>query len=275
MSSEDKRRSDRLMLTIPLRAQGTDARGETFNTLARTVNLSRYGAQVQIPRPLRRGQTVRLVNPAAQGEADFRVVGLLAFSAEQGGAYGVECLESNGNIWQIQFPAQAGDEPADAKALLECRMCQTVALANLSVGELETLRTAGIVARGCQTCKAVTPARYAQIREAKEVAAAQGWIAAVARLAKPRRHRRICLQVPLGVRDSRDRFEVTRTENVSRGGLCFTSDKDYEAGQQVLVAFPASSLSREVEVPGQIVWQTPMEKSQRKVYGMHCERPGD
>jgi len=275
MSGEEKRRSGRVMLTIPLRAEGVDARGESFSTPARTVNLGRYGAQVQIPRPLRRGQTVHLINPAAPSEADFRVVGLLAFSAEQGGAYGVECLDSNGNIWQIDFLAESGDEPADAKALVECRMCHTIALANLSGGELEALRTVGIVARSCQTCKAVTPARYAEIRDAKQVAAEQGLMATMARLAKPRRHRRICLQIPLGVRDSLGRFEVTRTENVSRGGFCFTSDKEYEAAQQVLVAFPGGSLSREVEVPGQIVWQTPMEKSQRKVYGMRCERPGD
>ncbi len=275
MPSAEKRRSDRLMLTIPLRVQGVDARGEAFETSARTVVLSRYGAQVRIPRPLRSQQTVHLVNPIAQGEADFRVVQPLSASTENGGDYGVECLDSQGNIWKIHFPVPANGNPADAKALLECRMCHTISLADLSLGELEALRTTGIVAKNCESCKAVTPTRYAEIQVPRQAPADEGWISALARLAKPRRHRRVCLQVPLGVRDSHFGIEVTRTENVSRGGFCFTSHKSYQAGQQVMVLFPGNSISRQMEIPGDIVWQQPIEKANRKIYGMHCDRPGD
>jgi hypothetical protein len=275
MPSAEKRRSDRLMLTIPLRVQGVDARGEAFETSARTVVLSRYGAQVRIPRPMRSQQTVHLVNPIAQGEADFRVVEPLSASTETGGDYGVECLDSNGNFWKIHFPAPANGNPADAKALLECRMCHTVSLADLSLGELEALRTTGIVAKNCESCKAVTPTRYAEIQVPRQARADAGWMSVLARLAKPRRHRRVCLQVPLGVRDSLEGVEVTRTENASRGGFCFTSYKNYQSAQQVRVVFPGNSISRQFEIPGEIVWQQPIEKTSRKIYGMRCERPGD
>ncbi len=274
MLPSEQRRSDRLMLTIPLRAHGVDARGEAFETSARTVNLGLHGAQVYVPRPLESGQTLRLINVMAKVEADFRVVGMLSTLTEKGGNYGLECLDAKANIWQIQFPVASNGDGGDAKALLECRICKTVRLVNLSLGELEALRTAGIVGKSCQTCKAVTPARFAEIRVAN-LAFEGGWMSAVARLAKPRRHRRVCLQLPLGVRDSLDGVEVTRTENVSRGGFCFSSEKDYQAGQQVMVAFPGETVSRLMEVPGQIVWQRRPEKAKRKVYGMHCERQAD
>lgn len=273
MLTAEKRRSDRLMLTIPLRVQGVDARGEAFETLARTVNLSRHGAQVRIPRSLSIGQTIRLVNPLTRIEADFRIVAPLSPSTEQGGDYGVECLDVLGNIWQIHFPVAASEEAADARALVECRMCRTVAFAELTMGELEALGTAGIVAKPCPTCQAETPTRYAET--ARQGRVEDGWISAFTQLARPRRHRRACLQVPLGVRNAQGGAEVARTENVSRGGFCFTSEKDYQAGQQVLVAFPGNSITRRMEVPAQIVWQRKLERSRRKVYGMHCERPGD
>jgi hypothetical protein len=271
MLSLEHRRSDRLMLTIPLRARGVDARGESFEAPARTINLSQYGARVYIPRPLRRGQTLRLINLMAKSEADFRVIGLLSTSSEKGGNYGLECLDAQVSIWQIEFPVTSNGNGADAKALLECRMCKTVKLANLSLGELEALRTAGIVGRQCETCKKVTPSRFAEIRVAN-LAFEDGWMAALARLAKPRRHRRVCLQLPLGVRDSLDGVEVTRSENVSKGGFCFSSEKEYQTGQPVMVAFPGEAISRLMEVPGQIVWQRSLENTKRRVYGMHCER---
>jgi hypothetical protein len=259
------------MLTIPLRARGVDSQGEPFETPARTINLGQYGARVYIPRPLRSGQTVRLINVMAKSGADFRVIGSLSTSTEKGGNYGLECLDVHVSIWQIQFPVTSNGDGADAKALLECRMCKTVRLAKLSLRELDALRTAGMVGRHCETCKKLTPSRFAEIRVAN-LAVEDGWMAAIARLAKPRRHRRVCLQLPLGVRDSLDGVEVTRTENVSKGGFCFASETEYQTGQQVMVAFPGEPISRLIETPGQIVWHRSLENTRRKVYGMHCER---
>lgn len=273
MLTAEKRRSDRLLLTIALQVRGVDANGESFKASARTVSIGRHGAQVDIPRPLRKGQTVRMASSFAQGEAEFRVVAPISASTEKGGHYGVECLDAEGNIWQIQFPAVSDGETADARALLECRMCHTVTLAHLTLGELEALRTAGILAKSCETCQAVTPARYAEIPSAKPEPG-DGSVSTLPRLGKSRQHRRVCLQVPLGVRNL-DGIEVTRTENVSRGGFCFTSEKDYEAGQRVMVVFPGNTFSRKVEIPAEIVWQQAIQGTKRKVYGMHCERPSD
>ena len=67
MKSE-KRRSDRLMLTVPLRVQGNDPQGAEFAEEARTVTLNRHGARIQISRPLLSGQTIKIKNLVSRKE---------------------------------------------------------------------------------------------------------------------------------------------------------------------------------------------------------------
>jgi len=272
MTTSQTRRSDRLMLTIPLKVQGVDADGQEFEIPARTVILNRHGAHVKIPRKLRAGQTVRLVNLVTSSKAEFRIVRPVSTPSENGGDYGVECTEPDGDIWQIEFAPLENGEAADARALLECQICRKVYLAHLTLGELETLRTYGVVGKSCAACRTETPLRYADFGTVKLDTVDEGWKTLFSGFSRQRRHRRVCLQLPLGIRDGKGGVEVSKTENVSKGGFCFTSEKEYHAGQGVTVVFRGGTFSRNVEVPAQIVWQQRFEKNNRKIYGIQCER---
>lgn len=271
-TSNRSRRSDRLMLTIPLRVQGVDADNVEFDIPARTVVLNRHGAHVKIPRKLRPGQTLRLVNLLGRFEAEFRVVRQVSTSAGGGGDYGLEYVRPYEDIWQIQFSAPEDDDAADARALLECQICHQTALSRITLGELEVLRTYGVVAKSCSVCKLETPFKFTEFWNVAEGDVDVTWKMAFSVLARQRRHRRMCLQLPLGVRDDKGGLEITKTENVSRGGFCFTSDKDYQTGQGVTVVYRGGTFNRNVEVPGEIVWRQQFENNYRKVYGMKCER---
>src|SRR2546427_9179568 len=48
---------------------------------------------------------------------------------------------------QIEFAPLEDGEAADARALLECQICHKVYLTHLTLGQLETLRTYGIVGK--------------------------------------------------------------------------------------------------------------------------------
>src|SRR5215831_9235411 len=72
---EEKRRSQRVKLSIPLRVQGVDDAGTAYECEARTVDLNRHGARIQISRPLLGGQVIRVTNVANRREANFRVAG--------------------------------------------------------------------------------------------------------------------------------------------------------------------------------------------------------
>jgi hypothetical protein len=276
----EKRRSDRLMLTIPLIVQGTDANGSSFKEDARTITLNRHGARIQVSRPLRSGQTIKLTNLVGRREAEFRVVGPITPITPQGGEWGVECLDPKENIWGIQFPPASEEESAESKALLECRRCHGVALMRLSLVEVEVLETSGLLTRPCTTCELATPWGYAEKQVAmagpRDEAAMVAEAAAEARAAgqsgiEQRRHRRVSLQLPVLVRDYYGGAEITKTENVSKGGFCFVSEKDFHIGEGVLVICPYNPSAQNIEVRARVVRQTLVEGTTRKVYGVRYD----
>lgn len=272
----DKRRSDRLMLTIPLVLSGLDLKGAGFKEDARTITLNRHGARIMTLRLLSSGQTVRLTNLVSRREADFRVVGPLSPHSEKGGEWGVECIDGQQqNIWGIRFPPPpVGQEPESA-ALLECRNCHTVALLRLSLVEVEVLGTSGLLTKVCENCKANTPWGYAEKQvamgappEEAAMMAEAGVGTAPSKGTDLRRHRRVALQLPVLIRDYSGKFELTKSENVSKGGFCFASEKDFHVGEGVMVACPYSGSDQSLEVSAKIVRRQSIEGVNRKIYGV-------
>ena len=274
--SDEKRRSDRLMLTIPLTVEGTDARGHAFQDEARTLTLNRHGARIRTSRPLRAGQTLRLTNRLAQRKAEFRVVGPLAPVTERGGEWGIEYQNLEDDIWGIQFPPGAHDGDTVSKALIECRQCHTVALLPLSLVEVDVLETTGIISRTCAQCERETPWGYTEkqltmggtVREASLMKEAH----AAARGIEQRQHRRVSLQLPIRIRDFYGGSEITRTENVSKGGFCFVSETHYHIGGTLLVICPYDPAGPSIEIRARIVRQREVEGTRRKVYGVRYEK---
>lgn len=272
----DKRRSDRLMLTIPLHVSGLDLKGAGFKDDARTVTLNRHGARIMTLRLLSSGQTVRLTNLVSRREADFRVVGPLSPHSEKGGEWGVECLDGQKqNIWGIQFPPPPSGQEAESAALLECRSCHTVALLRMSLVEVEVLGTSGLLTKVCENCKSNTPWGYAEKQvamgappEEAAMLAEAGAGPAASKGADLRRHRRVALQLPVLIRDYSGKFELTKSENVSKGGFCFASEKDFHVGEGVMVACPYSGSDQSLEVSAKIVRRQSLEGANRKIYGV-------
>jgi len=276
----ERRRSDRLWLTVPLNLEGADANGQTVEHNGRATSLSRHGARIQYSVPLKVGQSIRLKSPATRHEAEFRVVELISPPGDKDGEYGVECLDDNENFWGIEFPLLPEGERADAKALLECRICRTLALLPLTLTEVEALRSIGKVGKHCQNCTTETPWCYAEGRvppthviEQAARNSSMGESSWMTSVMGPigRGHRRIIMQVPLGVRDSRGSAEVTRTENISKCGFCFTSDKRYRLGEVVMSVFPLDPVTRKTELAARIVREQSIKGSDRKFYGAAFE----
>ncbi len=278
---EEKRRSDRLMLTVPLEVRGTDLRGKEFRDDARTVTLNRHGARIQIKRPLARGQVLLLTNLVGRRGTEFRVVGPLSPITERGGEWGVECCNPAENIWGIQFPPFADGNAAESNALLECRTCHTVVLMRLSLVEVEVLQTSGILSKDCPSCGKVAPWGYAEkqvamggpAEEAAMMAEAQATAREGASGIDQRKHRRVSLQLPALVRDYYGGAEITKTENVSKGGFCFASAKNYHVGEGVVVVCPYNSAGENIETRARIVRSRVVEGTNRKVYGVRYDAP--
>jgi hypothetical protein len=93
--------------------------------------------------------------------------------------------------------------------------------------------------------------------------------------AEQRRHRRVSLQLPAMVRDYYGGAEITKSENVSKGGFCFSSEKNYLFGQGLLVVCPYNSSASNIESHARVVRRQEVEGTNRKVYGVRYTPQSD
>jgi hypothetical protein len=270
-ANSNRRRSDRLLMTIPLRAEWLDAEGRAVEHAARAISLNRYGARIRMPKALDCGQAVRLMSPIGHFRADFKVVDHIVPSDGEDHEYGVECLNDKENFWAIEFPDSDRVDGEDAHVLLECRICHSIALLPLTLKEVETLRTMGILARPCRTCLVETPWRFAAVRvPPNRMEDGANWLTANVEFIE-RGHLRVLMQLPLGIRDWQGSVDVTRTENTSDSGICFTSERKYLPGEIVSVLFPFDAATQTPETPARIVREEAIEGSNRRIFGATFE----
>jgi len=272
--AREKRRSDRILLTIPLSIQGEDENGQPFQADAQTSIINRHGGQIRINRRLRAGGTVRIINLVGRHSCEFRVVGPVAPFSEKGGEYGVEYLSQSENIWGIQFPPLEAGETVESNALLACRKCGQVKLLPLSLVEVEVLQTSGVLQILCEHCGATSQWSHAETQMERPVSEepagpVRGTAPAPGAQGKDRRrYRRVSLQLPVRVCGYDGRVEITRSENISKGGFCFVSDKPYQIGEGIMVTCPYHSTGENIEVRARVVSCRETEGNPRKVYGV-------
>jgi Tfp pilus assembly protein PilZ len=272
----ERRRSDRIKLTIPLRVHAKDEMGRTFQADAHTILVSRHGALIHLEHPLRLGQTVQLVNQVAKRDAHFRVVGPVSPLTEQGSDWAVESVDDKEGIWGIGFPSPPEGEAGEPKALLECQGCHAVTLSAVSFEEVDVLGTSGVLSRQCPNCGEAVPWTYALRRLAMEAPPGEVEMLSEAHAlltgADRREYKRVALQLPAMVRDYYGGTEVTRTWNVSKGGFCFVSEKTYLVGQGVVAVCPYQEAAEPIEVSARIVWRQDVPALRRRFYGVRYSK---
>jgi hypothetical protein len=280
---EENRRSQRVKLSIPLRIRGLDSGGRSYECEARTVDLNRHGARIRISRVLTAGEIIHVFNIANRREADFRVAGPVSPLTKEGGVfgvlgpvsgdpdkrrgYGIQCLDTSMNFWGITFPRAAQSDPPPPSALVQCRKCQTTALLNISLVEVDVLETAGILSWPCDACGEVTPWGYAE-KDPETQPVRESPVGEPSQDLHFRKHRRVSLQLPMRIRKYSGDVETTKCEDISKGGLCFVSQKHYYTGEGILVACPYDPNGQNIEVEAQIVRQEEIEDTNRKIYGV-------
>jgi len=270
-----RRRSERLLLTFSIRVEGADPKGTKFSETTRTLVVNRHGARIQLARLVTPGQTLRIVNLAGNRQADFRVVGPTQPASHQGGEWGVELQDEKKNIWGIEFPPLENND-LPCSALLECRVCQTVGLTNMSLVELDVLNSAGLLNRPCAKCADDTPWGYPHkplggMAAANPQTAAGEGVGSAATFKERRASARVSLRLPIRVRNWYGTEEFTKSENVSKGGIAFISEKRYEIGEAIQVTCPYNTGADNIESRARVVRRSEMQGTGRWVYGVRYE----
>ena len=102
--SEERRRSVRVLLRIPVRVRGESRAGQPVDEAAETLAVSRHGALVKTTTGLRPDSEVRVENPDNHQSATFRVVWTKAKPLDGAWHAGLELMAGKPTLWGIKFP---------------------------------------------------------------------------------------------------------------------------------------------------------------------------
>ena len=271
------RRTERVLIQVPIEVKGADAGGRPFRETSRTVVINHNGARISLRTTLRPESRVTITNLQNQMSCPFRVVSRVQKTIGLEPEWGVECLEPEIDIWGILFPeklpARAPEETVDV--LLACTVCHTRELAQLSLESYRGLVTKSLVTRDCGKCLDSTEWRLCFIEEGEEGDIGAPAIKEKTRLraagVERRRAKRLTAKLPLRLRTSDGAEEVTRTENLSKTGVCFYSRRQMMAGDRIALAVGDPSATPGHKLRARVVWVRAVGGDDQFLYGVELE----
>ena len=113
---DERRRSERLPFTIPVKVYGRTPRNHPFRDVTATMDVSLQGGLLDMKPRVKLGQTIRIVNSFTDEERECRVV--YVDSKKRGHRkVGVEFANGEGDFWHVYGPPvqlKPGSSPANA-----------------------------------------------------------------------------------------------------------------------------------------------------------------
>jgi PilZ domain len=292
------RRTERIMLEIPIRVFSYGGSAGGFSEDSRTLMVNRNGALIVLRHRVAPDEIIRIINLENFREDDFRVVGLSRQEGEAYAEWGVECLDKNRTLWEIDFPPPLDDKSLDGGALLQCRVCGKESFMVLSLTEISMLDSSGAIEKLCEKCGELTPWVYgADVRVAKKIhppaeipsaapalgegngevqristsspensppaALFQKWD----RKTERRIFRRLTLKLPILVRNQAGAMELARTENISKAGIGVGLELALALGEYVTVVCPYSGAGNQIEQKAEVRRRISLYGGQKWFYG--------
>jgi len=277
-AGQNKRRTERVLLRIPIEISGEDSGGKAFQEKTFTLIINRHGARVALRAHVRPGTLVTVKNLQSTLSARFRIVGPSGRSLGEGPEWGVECLQQRIDFWGISFPEIGGTSPKPelVDSLLECSSCRSRELAQLTLQQYRAANQAS-VRRECAKCRMSTEWRFVSEEGQRGMGAsalpATGAPVSEAEQGKDRRRaKRLTVKLPVRIRLQDGSEEVTKTENLSKTGVCFASGLSMRAGDRIFVTVGYSPGGSESEIAADVRWRKELDEAGRALYGVHLQQ---
>lgn len=274
LDQPEQRRTERLRLTFPIRVIGFNTADGDFTEDTYTLVVNQAGARIALKHRVVADDSIRVVNLENYNEAEFRVVGPTRLAGGEVAEWGVECLESSRNIWGIELPPPLSNSPEGAGALLGCRACQAQGFWPLTLMEVEVLDSTGLINRQCNACGKVTYWSYADTsRRPREFSPAEPVAPAlreadIKRKMEKRTHKRMAMLLPILVRNQKGEEEITKTDNISKGGVAVSLAMDLEVGDVLSIVCPYTPGSQEIPQKGKVHRRGMFPFSGKRLYGI-------
>lgn len=276
METSEHRRSERIMLSLPILVAGFDPSGQEFSEETRTLVVNREGALIVLKHALATEGTIRIINLQSDAAANFRVVGPTRMDTPEGTEWGVECLREGINIWGIDFAARS-EQASRASALLQCQECQHKFFWPVTLIEVEVLGTSGVIQNFCDHCRKPTPWTFAEVGlrpQPHSPASVDSPSPAPQPGPERREAQRLLMKVPVLVRNDRGELEITKTENLSQGNLAVALSMDLAVGDLVTIVCPHTSTGRNLERTAKVLRREAFTTHDKSLYGLRYVESG-
>lgn len=268
------RRSDRISIELPIVVTGSDAMGSGFLEQGITAVIGRHGAKILLRRKLVPHQEINIRCLTTSKESDARIIGQVGGTRDGAFYYGVELLDADTNIWDVEFPAVDEAEAGVGRVLLECIRCHSRELVYLHEIEAEVFEANRSISRHCRKCTDLSVWRETHLRGDEELpqAAPQPAVTVPApppkRTKNDRKHLRLDLKADACIRYPQYGEEVVQTVNLSRGGFRFKSKKHYREGWVIEAALPYQHGGANIFAAARIVYAGEDPAAGVNVYGV-------
>lgn len=232
-------RSHRIRAALPIRIRGMSSEHKFFDEQSESLILSDHELMTRIHAEPELDTEIHIASLKNEMTGTFRVSWLSP--ASQSGAFnvGLERIESEGDLWEMDFPA-AADPAIESlpEAQLQCRRCHERRVCTIPEAEEDFIRPGFRIARPCELCKATTIWEF--VTETEFSKSEQGG-ASPKSSANHRGKGRAPLRIQVKV--TRTMYgsvleDICHTENVSRTGAYFYSQQGYEVGEKLSVVLP-------------------------------------
>jgi hypothetical protein len=261
-----RRRSDRILVPLRIRVTGLDASSEPFEEDSITISVNKHGACISLQHVVVPEQKLTIKNLENGIATEFRVVGELRQVFGSRREWGVETLCPECNIWGLDFALPP--EGAQPKVMICCAACKNGALSTISSIEYDVLLYTGVISRHCEYCDETT--RWEPSGHSPEPQLIARAVRPVPSPLERRRHRRLKLTMLVRIRSAKGESEVVQTLDVSKGGICFVSKRDYKVGELLLLSLPSTDKPVPIETSGRVVRAQSTPRG--NVYGIMFEK---
>lgn len=262
------------MLEIPIRVLSFDKREGNFTEDTHTIFVNRDGALITLKNRVAPDEIVRIINLENLREADFRVVGTARLDHEDVTQWGVECLDKERTLWDIDFPPPISTGCEEAGALLECRGCGRQALRVLTLTDVGLLDSVGNLEQLCGHCGELSSWAYAdatrrpqKVPESKEISATPQRVKWDGR-SERRLHKRIALKLPILVQNNAGQKEIGKTEDVSKGGISACLEIKLAVGDIISVVCPYAAAGQQIEQKAEVRRRVMVYAGEKSLYGL-------
>jgi hypothetical protein len=265
MKTENQRRTDRVIIRMPVRVSAVDVTGVKFSEQGHTLTINRHGATIALSRKLIPGLHLTICPVASKREVGTLVMGQMGGQSDVH-IYGIALLEPNVNLWGIQFPPLSESEEGLVRLLLECSACKAREVVHLNELETDVFEGNHTLPRSCSQCGTWTlwwqtpdeiPSGHSGVQSKTTT---EPFVALADRAKNKRAHVRVQVKMRACIRHPGFEEEIVEVKDLSRGGLCFVSPKGYMEGSRIEVAVPysegkanifvAARINRVQELPG-------------------------